>query len=317
MKLIAKFAATAAAAMLCMSAHAALVIDDFTVAQGVDLTDPLDPQPILGDSLRNDGLGSYSSVNGATSSVLGGQRDLFVMKRPAVAPCPGAPGDQNGCGSGSVDAFAVNGAFTYNSPSNSIGTAILKWDGVNEVNTVGASASALTTEANFMAGAVGGPSGLNPFGLGALNFNAAGDAFLISVLNNDLVFDFALTVYSFDPTLPPGPANVRWTTLVVQSLLHPPAGDTPIMFTDFESNVANEVAFVLPSGALRFTSANGGANLDQVGALVAQLNVSNTIGSVDLRIGNVGVVPEPGSLALAGLALAGLGLMRRRTTKVA
>ena len=275
MKKFAKMAVAAAIAGMAMIAQATIVIDDFSVDQGTDG---------LGDILLRDttinGLGKYSSVNGATTSIIGGQRDLYVEKI--------------GGGSGGIESIVESSMYKYSTPSGAAGTAFLKWDGMNEAVTGtvfnGSQATFLGT--------------LSAGGLGGQNFKLGGNAFKIDVQEADIGFDFAMTVFS---------SGGRSTTLVLASVAHSGGlpDSSPIRFADFEG--ATDVGgSVLGSGAFRFTSAFGAADLTDVGALLAQVNFTGGIGTVDLSINEVITVPEPGSLALVGLAMLGLGAVRRR-----
>lgn len=278
MKKFAKMALAAAVASFSFAASANLVLDDFSVAQGSDVNDVY-----LYDSVVSGGSGFYQSVNGSTANIVGGQRDLYVEKL--------------GGGSGRIEASVEGGLYRYSTPTGAAGTAYLKWDGQNATPAASVNDVTAGTQVDFL-------NTLDATGLGGLDFSAAGNAFLINVLESDIGFRFAITVYTDAD---------RWTTLLIESASHHlglPASE-PIHFVDFEG-ATDEAGSFLASGAFRFTGAGGAANMSSVGALLAQVNFDGGVGTVDLSLSDVGVVPEPESLALVGLGLLGLAAGRRR-----
>lgn len=274
MKNFTKFALTALIAGMTMAAQASVVIDDFDVNQGVGQ---------LSDSSA-DGSGVYNSVTGPTSSILGGERDMFISALTA-----------DGFGAG-VSTNVSGGLLKYSTDTGASGRSILKWDGVNGVAGVSTG-----SEVDYLAT-------LNPTGLGGLNLAASGSGFKIKVKESDLGFDFAITVYT-DAT--------HWTTLVLSSEAHHNflPDNTPIDFADF-FGAANEVGTILSSGALRFTGTGGSADMSSVGAILATINFTGSEAEIDLQIGDVRTVPEPTSIALFGAALLAMGAVRRRKTEV-
>ncbi len=121
-------------------------------------------------------------------------------------------------------------------------------------------------------------------GLGGVDFAAVSIGFFLQVTSADLGFPFTLNAYT-------NAGNSSSLTLFSGG-----PGDYFIPFAAF--------AFGVQTG--------GGADFSNIGALEAIINTGGSTESVDLTIQLVQSVPEPGTLALAGLGLLGFGAVRRR-----
>lgn len=284
-----KFGKIAVAALLgcaALAAQASIVIDDFNVATPTVYDANSDAfVSVFSDGSAN-GTGRYGSQNGALTSIIGGQRDVFVEK------VSGGPG--------TMVVQVAAGQYSYSTPNANpliVGKGYIKWDGQNGVD-----GSVITgSQGDFL-------STLNPTGLytgsQGIDLYDGGNAFRIDVVNSDLGFDFALTVFT---------DALNWTTLVLQSVAHTNGlpVSSPILFADFEGACG---FCVLPSGALKITS-GAGADLSNVGALLAEVNWSGASKEIDLSIDQVITVPEPTSLALVGVGLLAFGVARRRKSQ--
>jgi len=168
MKTSFKMLAGAAAVALSFGAQA-LVIDDFMVGTGAPIRDNV-----------VDGTGFFGSQNGPMASIIGGQRDLFVIETDTP------PMDDPNTGT-SMNVF--NGNLGFNNDSGQAGVGIVRWDGGNTGFGV-AGGTAQATLANAISSIDGA------VGFGPVNFDANAIGFQIEVFSADAGFRFQLQAYS-------------------------------------------------------------------------------------------------------------------------
>ncbi len=179
-----------------------------------------------------------------------------------------------------VEIGVSGGTLDFSVSTLAQGTGIVRWDGISQGVDI------------------------NPTGLGAagLNFaNAFTDSFELHIEYADGVFMFSLEAYT-DAT--------HWSKVLIQANQHPVPAVTYIPLLAFL-----DCSNMIP-GPITTCGADGAVDFSNLGALQAVIDPNGSSTALDLTLAKALVVPEPGALALVGLALAAAGVASSRRRKV-
>lgn len=214
----------------------------------------------------------FNQAGPGVEGVIGGWRDLSITKLSDEV----AP-------AGSVTNFtAAGGVLDLSNPTGNTSLGVVTWDGANNAGVQGL--------------------GVNPFGLGGIDLTDGGaNALLAQIVAADLGFDYKIRVWDMLGSTSTLSASVQ------DGILPTMNASADYQFNWF--NLANGSHF--EGGLLFDISRTGIIDFTKIGALQLELSNSSTI-SVDLAIGEINAIPEPGTLALVGAALFGVAAASRR-----
>lgn len=257
----------------------------FTASASANVVDLFDePASPLSQQVTNNVNGStVANQYGIGANILGGYRDLVLNTV------------SGGTSTRDAKLTVADGTLAWSNDTGVRSNAKIQWDGddsgsVATLNTTGLGHANLVHQAGCPI------DGCNTF---VARINAA-----------DLGFNYSIGIYT-DAT--------HWSLLSSGTLFAVTAPYDSIYDFGWFSLAAGD--YVLDGLPLTISHGGSGmADLTDVGAIEFSLSNVGTcyqsgttcIASADLEIDSITKVPEPGSLALVGLGLAGLGALRRR-----
>lgn len=216
---------------------------------------------------------SVNNQSGPNPNVIGQYRDLSITKTFDNV------GTVN---TGESSLASGGGVLQLDNATGNESLGVVTWDGINDAGIAGAL--------------------VNTTGLGGIDLTLGGaNALLASIVAADLGFDYKIRVWDML-------GNASTLSAEVQFAVQPSDGVT----ADYQFNWFNLANGAYLIDGLAFTIAKTGIiDFTQIGALQLELTNTDTI-SVDLAIGQIQAIPEPGTLALVGAALFGVAAAGRR-----
>lgn len=259
-------------------------------AQAGEVIIDLFTEPALGQSATTALIGSPAwNQSSSFASVIGGYRDISIDKLTDSFGLP-TQGDA---------AISVGaGQLTIDNATGVTSRAVITWDGANNAGANGLS--------------------VDTTGLGGFDLTMGGvvDTFLADTLYADLGFSYEIKVWDMDGSAVTLAADVQFPVPSGLYVSHYDFNWFNLADGSYCDGVSAPPACANPLTQLNFTITRGGnlgaIDFTNIGALQIVFYNTAAYASADFALGKVRAVPEPGTIALVGLGLLGLGFTARR-----
>jgi hypothetical protein len=261
------------------SAQAGVIIDLF---EGLESDNTI--QEVKTSTL---GATVYDQV-GARPNVIGAYRDISVAKT--------FDSSANNPNTGESALSIGDNTLSLSNAQGNKSVGLITWDGVSKVAD------------NLLNPSTDYDDGVHTIGLGGVDLTFGGaTAIEAAVRSADLGFDYTIRVWDIFGNKSSLIASVLFAVV-------PADGITADYQYIWFNQASGDYVAPSPFGPFNYTIVNEGiVDFTKIGALQLELRTApDQQGAIDLELGLVRTIPEPGTLALVGAALFGVAAVGRR-----